>query len=135
MVAVERGRRIIFHVGDQIVARRAPHAHVKTTTSNLAELVAFGRALEWAHNDPLAADRPICIRYTSEYAARIATGAWRAKKHKETAAAAQQAWKRLRERKAGKVWMRHTPRTAPPWSVANSLAENGKGGTRVYGRA
>ena len=135
VVAVERGRKIIFHVGDQIVARRAPHAHVKTTTSNLAELVAFGRALEWAHNDPLAADRPICIRYTSEYAARIATGAWRAKKHKETAAAAQQAWKRLRERKAGKVWMRHTPRTAPPWSVANSLAENGKGGTRVYGRA
>ena len=131
---IERNRKVIFQIGGQIVARKAPHEYVKTTTSNLSKLVAFVRALEWAHNDPLSWGKPVCIRYNSEYAARVATGAWRAKKHKETAAAAQRAWKRLRERKAGRVWMRHTPRTAGPWNVANGLAEKGKGGTCVYGR-
>ena len=67
------------------------HPHVLTTTSNLAELVAFTRAVEWAHANRLAGGKPVCIRYDSMYVAHIATGIWKAKKHKPMAQAARQA--------------------------------------------
>ena len=92
-VAVAINKRQLLRLGGPIVARRTPN--VLTTTSNLAELVAFTRALQWAARHPLATGRPICIRYNSEYAARIATGAWKAKKHKAMAAEARQSWAKL----------------------------------------
>ena len=75
-----------------------------TATDNLACLIAITRALTWAADDPVANpilpigehSRPICIRYDNEYAAMIATGVWRAKKHKDVAPLAQRAWKRLK---------------------------------------
>ena len=74
-------RRKTFAAAGQIVARSTPN--VRTTTDNLAELVAFTRALQWARQYALAMDQPVCMRYNSEYAARIATGTWKAKKHKK----------------------------------------------------
>ena len=92
----------IFRIGGQIVARRTPN--VKTTTGNLANLVAFARALQWAHSNYRARGRPICIRYNSEYAARIATGAWRAKKHKSFAEEARRAWAQLKRDRGGRAY-------------------------------
>ena len=81
---------------------------VKTTTNNVAELIAFTRALTWALVDPRAvAATMIVLRYDSQYAAMIACGAWRAKKHKELAADAQRAWKRLRLARCDRACMRH----------------------------
>ena len=58
--------------------------------------------------DPRAiAATMIVLRYDSQYAAMIACGAWRAKKHKELAADAQRAWKRLRSVRGDKACMRH----------------------------
>ena len=83
------------------------HPHVLTTTSNLAELVAFTRAVDWAHANRLGYGKPVCIRYDSMYAAHIATGIWKAKKHKPMAQAARQAWARLKRSKEGRAWMKH----------------------------
>ena len=71
-VVTARGR-VVFKTAGQIVARQTPN--VKTTTQNLADLVAFVRALQWAVGHGLARGKPVCIRYHSEYAARISTGA------------------------------------------------------------
>ena len=106
--------------------------YVKTTTSNLAELVAFTRALQWAHQHSRASGRPICIRYSAEYAARISTGAWRAKKHKAMAEEARCAWAQLKSRRGGRVWMRHVPRSDLLYMRAGGLALAGKNGTRTY---
>ena len=65
-VATEAGNEI-FTIGGMIAAGRTPN--VKTTTGNLADLVAFTRALQWALQNSRARGRPICIRYNSEYAA------------------------------------------------------------------
>ena len=68
-VAVRGGRD--HKKGDAVlVAKRcgqvtAGMRNVKTVTSNLAELVAFTRALQWATHTRYAAGRPICIRYDS----------------------------------------------------------------------
>ena len=106
--------------------------NVRTITGNLAELVAFTRALEWAGQNPTAAGKPICVRYNSEYAARISTGAWKAKKHKAMAEEARQAWKRLKQVSAGQVWMRHAPRTQG-WTIrAQNLARQGKQGKNIH---
>ena len=70
------------------------------------------------------------MRYTSEYCARIATGAWKAKKHKKVAAEARTAWKELRKSNGGQVWMQHDKS-----HKAKSLAERGKTGDRIEGGA
>ena len=120
----------IFRIGGQIVARRTPN--VKTTTGNLANLVAFARALQWAHSNYRARGRPICIRYNSEYAARIATGAWRAKKHKAFAEEARRAWAQLKHDRGGRVWMQHVSSSHPDCVVADRLARAGKNGHSEY---
>ena len=63
------------------------------------------------------------MRYTSEYCARIATGAWKAKKHKKVAAEARTAWKELKKSNGGQVWMQHDKS-----HKAKSLAERGRTG-------
>ena len=117
----------------QINARSREHPHVLTTTSNLAELVAFTRAVDWAHANRLACGKPICIRYDSMYAAHIATGIWKAKKHKPMAQAARQAWARLKRSKEGRAWMKHVRgHTGNQWNEhADSLAGQGRGGKSV----
>ena len=73
----------------------------------------------------------VCVRYSSEYAARISTGAWKAKKHKAMAAEAQHAWAALKRSNGGCVWMRHASTKEPRVMVAQSLAEQGKQGTSI----
>ena len=128
-VATEAGNEI-FTIGGMIAAGRTPN--VKTTTSNLADLVAFTRALQWALQNSRARGRPICIRYNSEYAARISTGAWKAKKHKAMAEEAQRAWAQLKSERGGRVWMRHVAKVEPLYLRACVLAAAGKHGTRTY---
>ena len=82
--------------------------------------------------DRTAQRRAICIRYNSEYAARISTGAWRAKKHKAMAEEARRAWAQLKSRRGGRVWMRHVPRSDLLYMRARGLAQAGKNGTRTY---
>ena len=101
-----------------------------TITENLAELMAFTRGLQWARRFRDAQGRPINMRYTSEYCARIATGAWKAKKHKKVAAEARTAWKELKKSNGGQVWMQHDKT-----HKAKSLAERGKTGDRIEGGA
>ena len=120
----------IFRLGGQIVAGRTPN--VKTTTSNLADLVAFTRALQWAHAHPRAKGKPICLRYNSEYAARIATGAWRAKKHKAFAEEARRAWAQLKRDRGGRVWMKHVWHEHEDYLAAGRLAREGKQGQSIY---
>ena len=79
-----------------------------------------------------ALGRPICIRYNSEYAARIATGAWKAKKHKAFAAEARRAWAQLKRVKGGRVWMQHVWHEDIDYLVAGGLARAGKNGRREY---
>ena len=120
----------IFRIGGQIAKGRTPN--VKTTTQNLADLVAFTRALQWAHSNTRARGRPICIRYNSEYAARIATGAWKAKKHKAFAEEARRAWAQLKRDKVGRVWMQHVRHEDLDYLIAGGLARAGKNGRSEY---
>ena len=71
-------------------------------------------------------------RYNSEYAARISTGAWKAKKHKAMAEEAQRAWAQLKSERGGRVWMRHVAKIEPLYLRASVLAAAGKHGTRTY---
>ena len=100
------GGGIIYELGDQITPATP---NVKNVTANLAGLVAFTRALDWAFQHPYARDRLICIRYSSAYAANIATGAWRPKKHKAMAAEARHAWDRLRRLRGAALCIQHAP--------------------------
>ena len=108
---------------------------MRTTTSNLAELVAFTRALQWARQHALAIRQPVCMRYNSEYAARIATGAWKAKKHKAMAEEAKRSWAALKRSNGGRVWMRYASSKAGGSGAARRLSERGKQGARVYAEA
>ena len=82
-----------------------------------------------AATDPIARDRPVCLRYSNEYAAMVATGTWKAKKHKDMATAAKRAWATLRKMKpGGQVWLHHTK----PHGTATELAARGKQGETVY---
>ena len=47
-----------FHKSRAFVEDKLNAAHVLTTTSNLAELVAFTRAVDWAHANRLACGKP-----------------------------------------------------------------------------
>ena len=62
------------------------------------------------------------------YAAHIATGVWRPKKHKDMAAAAQRGWARLKKSKEGRVWMEHVKgHSGHEWNtLADRLAERGR---------
>ena len=107
--------------------------NVKTVTSNLAELVAFTRALQWATYTRCAAGRPICMRYDSTYAAMIASGTWRAKKHKAMAEEARGAWIALKKVIGERLWMRHVKgHSGHPYNhIADRLADAGKQGARL----
>ena len=85
----------------------------------------------WARSYAFWQGRPVCIRYSSEYAARIATGAWKAKKHKAMAAEARRAWAALKRTNSGQVWMRHASGKHPRMVVAQRLADGGKQGTSI----
>ena len=127
-VAVDAGRHV-FNIAGQITMATP---HVRTITSNLAGLIAFTRALEWAEHCLLMRGRPVCIRYNAEYAARICTGAWKARKHKEVAAEARRVWARLKKARGGQVWTRYTKHDGTAHATASELALQGKHGARVY---
>ena len=68
-----------------------------------------------------------CVEaYYNEYAARISTGAWKAKKHKRVAAEARQAWKELKRSNGGQVWMQHSKETR-----SKDLAKRGQRGEKI----
>ena len=117
-MAWARGREVLNGAGRITTAT----PNVKTTTENLAELVAFARALQWAAAHALARGRPICIRYNSEYAARIATGAWKAKKHKDMAAEARRAWAMLKKERGGRAMCRRGAQLMAWRSKVNTVA-------------
>ena len=73
----------------------------------MAELVGFTRALQWVRHAWYTRGRPTILRYDSTYAAMIASGTWRAKKHKEMAQEARSAWLALKRDTGGRLWMRH----------------------------
>ena len=98
----------------------------------MAELVAFTRALQWAHSHSRARGQPVCIRYNSEYAARIATGAWKAKKHKAFAEEARRAWAQLKRDRSGQAWMQHVWHEDADYLLAGGLAQRGKSGRFEY---
>ena len=132
-VAVTGGRGMEHHGGARVTQFGEPVTsatkNVRTTTTNLCSLVAFTRALQWARRNTTG---PICIRYSEEYAARVASGAWKAKKHKAMAAEARAAWIALRrERGSDKVWMKHAPVTSSWMDEAWQLALRGKQGAAV----
>lgn len=129
-VAVDDGRQV-FQIAGQITMATP---HVRTITGNLAHLIAFTRALEWAESHYLARGRAVCVRYHSEYAARICTGAWKARKHKEAAAEARRVWARLKKARDGQVWTKYTKHYGTAHVEASELASQGKQGARVYTR-
>ena len=73
---------------------------MQTITGNLANLVASTRAIqsvsEWVSRHWYTAGRPVCVRYSNAYGAMIASGTWKAKKHKAMAAEARAAWQTLK---------------------------------------
>ena len=81
--------------------------NVRTTTNNVAELVAFTRALQWVRGEWRTRRKPVCMRYDSTYAAMISSGVWKAKKHKELAQEARAAWLALKRDIGERLWMRH----------------------------
>ena len=109
-------------------------ANVKTTTNNLAELVAFTRGLQWAYTHSTAAGRPVCMRYDSTYAAMIATGVWKAKKHKAMAEEARAAWRQLHVKLRGRLWAAHVKGHSGDvfndW--ADALATKGRAGVYIF---
>ena len=94
--------------------------------------MAFTRALQWAHTNHCARNRPIIVRYNNEYAARIATGAWRAKKHKAFAEEARRAWAQLKRDRGGRVWIKHVWHEHEDYLAAGRLAREGKQGQSTY---
>ena len=121
--------RAIFELAGQI---SMAWPSITTITQNLADLVAFTRALQWAAVNPSSRDRPIIVHYTSEYAARVGTGAWKAKKHKAMAEEARRAWAHLKRVKGGRAWLRHAPPGASSHATAAQLATEAKAGAHVY---
>ena len=122
---------VLWQMSGQIIAGRT--RHVRTTTNNLAELVAFARALTWARTSLQTGKRPICIRYDSWYAAMIASGTWKAKKHKEMAANAREQWGALRRKIGKRLWMRHVKgHSRHRWNDrADRLADDGRAGREI----
>ena len=122
----------LFTASGQIIAKSTPN--VNTTTQNLADLVAFTRALQWARFYATSQGKPILLRPDSEYAARIASGAWKARKHKDMALEARRAWAALKRSNNNRVWMQHATRHTFEALDACKLAERGKSGSYCYSR-
>ena len=99
-----RGGEIAMIRSEQVTARTK---NVKNATNNAAELMGFTRALQEAARHRWLRGRPVCMRYDSAYAAMIASGTWRARKHKDAAEEARRAWSHLRHALGGQLWMRH----------------------------
>ena len=118
-------QRRVYTICETVSVGRTPH--VKTVTENLAHLVAFTRACEWALG-PEGRGAPAIIRYTNEYAANVATGLWRPRKHRPMAAAAQLAFRTLRERRGGNVWIEHVKQDQRWAAMARDHATRAKGG-------
>ena len=84
----------------------------------------------------------VCVRGTRlrvvqefvsfRFAARIATGAWKAKKHKAFAEEARRAWAQLKRDKVGRVWMQHVRHEDLDYLIAGGLARAGKNGRSEY---
>ena len=104
--------------------------NITATTNNVAELKAFIEGLKWARCSSIAQGRAVCMRYDSKYASHIASGAWRAKRHKKLAAEARQQWAALRKSRRGRLWMRHVKgHSGHTWNErADRLADHGKRG-------
>jgi len=105
--------------------------NVSTVTNNLAELVAFTRALQWAARKGDV--KYVVMRYDSLYAAMVASGTWKAKKHKAMAMEARHAWTTLKKRLGDRVWLRHVKgHSGHRWNNrADSLADAGRQGMHV----
>ena len=135
MVAVWKASdKRICSITECISLGSTPHV-TKTVTENLAHLVAFARACEWALSDPDARGAPIIIRYVRDYAANVATGLWRPRKHKPMAAAAQSAFRALRTQREGEVWIEYVNPTQSRAAEAARLAARGKAGENSDSRA
>ena len=80
-----------------------------------------------------AAGRPIVLRADEFYAAMIASGCWKAKKHKASAAKATHAWKVLKSKLHGRLWLLPRGRSTHA-GHATGLATEGYHGARVYKR-
>jgi ribonuclease HI len=108
--------------------------NVKTATNNSSELVAFTRALQWARSSHLTKSRAIVIRFDSAYASMIASGSWKAKKHKDLAAEARAAWTDLRKHTNNNLWLRHVRgHSGHAWNDrADHLASQGRQGQSIY---
>jgi ribonuclease HI len=127
-----QGGKVIFHAHGQITLTTP---NIQNVTNNSAELVAFTRALQWA-----AARPDIChvvMRYDSMYAAMIASGVWKAKKHKLLAAEAQRAWKALKGKLGETVWLRHVKgHSGHEWNnLVDRYADLGRQGEYRYEEA
>ena len=97
------GREIASRCGS--VTASTPN--VRTGTNNSSELLAFTRALQWARNSHLTQGKAIVCRFDSAYASMIASGSWKARKHKALAAEAHAAWTDLRKHTNNQLWTRH----------------------------
>ena len=64
--------------------------------------------------------------------ARIATGAWKAKKHKAFAEEARRAWAQLKRDRSGQAWMQHVWHEDADYLLAGGLAQRGKSGRFEY---
>ena len=130
MFCVHLGGRSVAEEGGQV---NMATPNVQTITGNLANLVAFTRAIQWVSRHWYTAGRPVCVRYSNAYGAMIASGTWRAKKHKAMAAEARAAWKALKRQIGEQLWLRHVVKPGEhQWARgANVLAGRGKQGTRT----
>ena len=83
--------------------------------------------------------RPLCIRYTNEWAAFVCSGVWRAKKHREVAAYGRHLWATLTKRLNGRLWLQFSSHKSagyvPNTTTAAGLAASGRtSGVRVFRR-
>jgi ribonuclease HI len=117
----------IFEMCGPIVPDRLVH---KNTTNNLAELVAFTHGLRWARHTHHGS---VLMRYDSTYAANIAAGLWKPKKHQAAAARAIKLWADVRRQRPN-LWLKHVKgHSNHRWNNrADRLADAGRAGRHVY---
>ena len=102
-------------------------------TNNVAELVAFKEALTLVREHPELADLPTIMRYDSRYAALVGTSVWKAKSNKALAAAVWAEWKKTRDAKRGRLYLRHVKaHSGHTWNdLADKLADDGRRGVSL----
>jgi ribonuclease HI len=118
----------IFEMCGPIVPDRLVH---KNTTNNLAELVAFTHGLRWARHTHHGS---VLMRYDSTfYAANIAAGLWKPKKHQAAAARAIKLWADVRRQRPN-LWLKHVKgHSNHRWNNrADRLADAGRAGRHAY---